>query len=87
VISAVGRVIPASNNQALQALQTDAEVDQQSLGGALLDSSGRLVGMPVVSYVKPGQGRSSGVNFALPVDLLRDAVPKLIVYGSAQLRR
>lgn len=28
------------------------------------------------------QGRGSGVNFALPADLVRDIVPNLIVYGS-----
>jgi S1-C subfamily serine protease len=68
-------------------LQTDAEVGPQSLGGALLDGGGALVGMPVVSYAKPGVGRSSGVNFALPSDLLREVVPRLIVYGSAAVRR
>ena len=29
------------------------------------------------------QGRGSGVNFALPADLVTDIVPKLIVYGNA----
>ncbi len=29
------------------------------------------------------QGRGSGVNFALPADLVVDIVPKLIVYGNA----
>lgn len=49
VVSATGRTIPASNNQAIAGvLQTDAEVNSQSLGGALLDSGGRLIGMPVV---------------------------------------
>lgn len=80
--------MPASNNQAIPGvLQTDADVNSQSLGGALLDSSGRLIGMPVVSYAKPGVGRSSGVNFALSADLLREVVPQLIVYGSAAARR
>ena len=31
----------------------------------------------------PVQGRGSGVNFALPVDLVREILPNLIVYGSA----
>ncbi|EFN58964.1 hypothetical protein CHLNCDRAFT_137561 [Chlorella variabilis] len=87
VISAVGRVIPASNNQAIGGiLQTDAQVSAASLGGALVDSAGRLVGMPVVAYGK-GPGHSSGVTFALPADLLREVVPRLIVYGSAAVRR
>jgi S1-C subfamily serine protease len=29
------------------------------------------------------QGRGSGVNFALPIDLVREILPNLIVYGSA----
>lgn len=87
-MSATGRTVPASNNQPIPgALQTDADVTAQSLGGALLDSGGRLIGMPVVSYAKPGVARSSGVNFALPADLLRDVVPRLIVYGAAAPRR
>lgn len=45
VVSAIGRTIPASNNVAISGvLQTDADVTQQSLGGALLDSGGRLIG-------------------------------------------
>lgn len=88
IVSATGRTIPASNNQPIPgALQTDADVNSQSLGGALLDSGGRLIGMPVVSYAKPGVARSSGVNFALPADLLREVVPLLLVYGSAATRR
>lgn len=88
IVSATGRTIPASNNQPIPgALQTDADVNSQSLGGALLDSGGRLIGMPVVSYAKPGVAHSSGVNFALPADLLREVVPRLIVYNSAATRR
>lgn len=32
------------------------------------------------------QGRGSGVNFALPADLVRTVVPNLIVYGTASGR-
>ncbi|PRW58347.1 protease Do-like chloroplastic [Chlorella sorokiniana] len=88
IVSATGRTIPASNNQPIPgALQTDADVNSQSLGGALLDSGGRLIGMPVVSYAKPGVARSSGVNFAVSADMLREVVPRLIVYASAATRR
>lgn len=33
------------------------------------------------------QGRNSGINFALPVSLLRDVVLKLIVYGNPMGKR
>lgn len=88
VLSATGRSIPAPNGQQIRGtLQTDADVTALGLGGALLDSSGRLAGIPTTSYSRPGTGRSSGVNFALPSDLLVDAVPKLIAYGNLVGRR
>ena len=83
VLSAMNRSIPAPNGQAIRgALQTDVDVTALGLGGALLNSKGQLIGIPTVSYSRPGTGRSSGVNFALPSDTLLDAVPKLIAYGN-----
>ena len=41
------------------------------------------VGMNISTVSRQGVGRGSGVNFSLPADLLRDIVPKLIVYGNA----
>lgn len=88
VLSALGRTIPAPNGQAIRgALQTDVDITSLGLGGALVDSSGHLLGIPTVSYSKPGTGRSSGVNFAVPCNVLLDAVPKLIAYGNLAGRR
>ncbi|KAG7671735.1 hypothetical protein Ndes2526B_g07367 [Nannochloris sp. 'desiccata'] len=89
VLSATNRSIPAPNGQAIRvALQTDVNVGNGiNLGGALVDSKGHLIGIPTVSYSRPGTGRSSGVNFALPSDTLIDAVPKLIAYGNLSGRR
>ena len=64
-------------------LQTDAPINGGSSGGALLDSGGRLVGISTATFGRKGSGRGSGVNFALPADLVFDIVPKLIVYGNA----
>ena len=88
VLSATGRSIPAPNGQAIRgALQTDVDITKLGLGGALLDSSGGLIGIPTVSYAKPGAERSSGVNFAISRDTLLDAVPKMIAYGNVAGRR
>jgi len=89
VLSATNRSIPAPNGQAIRgALQTDVNVGNGiNLGGALVDSKGHLIGIPTVSYSRPGTGRSSGVNFALPSDTLIDAVPKLVAYGNLSGRR
>lgn len=64
-------------------MQTDASINAGNSGGPLLDSSGKLIGMNTATFTKAGTGRGSGVNFALPADLVREIVPNLIVYGTA----
>lgn len=63
--------------------QTDASINAGNSGGALLDSSARLVGINTATFTRQGTGRGSGVNFALPVDLMMQIVPNLIITGSA----
>ena len=43
----------------------------------------------LLSFLSPRclQGRSSGINFALPIDKVLDVAPKLIVYGNAMGKR
>lgn len=75
--------LPSSCRSHVWCMQTDAPINGGSSGGALLDSGGRLVGISTATFGRKGSGRGSGVNFALPVDLVVDIVPKLIVYGNA----
>ena len=63
-------------------VQMDAAVSQGNSGGPLLDSSARLVGINVSSFTRLGTGRSSGVNFALPVDAVMSIAPNLIISGT-----
>ena len=63
--------------------QTDASINAGNSGGALLDSGGRLVGINTATFTRQGTGRGSGVNFALPVDLVMTIVPNLIITGNA----
>jgi putative serine protease PepD len=88
VLSATGRTVPATNGQAMGGmLQTDAVLGHFSLGGALVDSSGAVVGMPTLLYgAAAAGGVGSRVGFAVSADVLRDVVPKLIVYGNAMGR-
>ena len=51
-----------------------------------MDSAGRMVGMTTSSFVTSNFDRSSGINFAVPVDTLVASVPKLILTGSASGR-
>ena len=45
------------------------------------------MGVSCATFSRQGSGRGSGVNFALPVDMVRQIVPRLIVYGQAGEKR
>ena len=80
VVLAVFSQLP---EESVQCMQTDAAISAGNSGGPLLDSAGRVVGMNTATFTQAGSGRSSGVNFALPIDLIRKTVPNLIMYGNA----
>ncbi|CAI6000792.1 unnamed protein product [Closterium sp. NIES-64] len=83
VISGLGREIPAPTGAAIRgAIQTDAAINAGNSGGPLLDSFGRIIGVNTATFTRSGSGSSSGVNFAIPVDMVRRVVPRLIVYGA-----
>jgi S1-C subfamily serine protease len=80
IVSALGRKIAGAGGVTIRdMIQTDASINPGNSGGPLLDSSGRLIGMNTV-IVSPS-GASSGVGFAVPVDIIAKVVPELIVYG------
>lgn len=84
IVSGLQRSIPSPvGTRIYGAIQTDASINAGNSGGPLLDSSGRMVGMNTATFTRSGTGRGSGVNFALPSDLLLEVVPSLIVYGNA----
>ncbi|WIA15559.1 hypothetical protein OEZ85_002190 [Tetradesmus obliquus] len=84
VVSGLNRTIPAPTGTRIYgAIQSDASVNQGNSGGPMLDSFARLVGVNTASFTRANTGRGSGVNFALPADLVREIVPNLIVYGTA----
>jgi putative serine protease PepD len=66
---------PAQSNQiSLPVIQTDAAINPGNSGGALVDDSGKLVGINVAiastgSTDASGQSGSIGVGFAIPADL------------------
>jgi S1-C subfamily serine protease len=80
IISALGREIEAPNGFSIPgAVQTDAAINPGNSGGPLLDSAGRVIG--VNSQIRSSGGGNSGVGFAVPVDTVRDVIPKLIKDG------
>jgi S1-C subfamily serine protease len=100
VVSAVGRSAPAPSGARLYgAIQTDLKIGAANVGGPLVDSRGRLVGVAVCPTFSAGGGgksgasssprpsvqpsASAGVSFALASSALLEAVPNLAAYGNA----
>jgi S1-C subfamily serine protease len=81
VISSLGRTLPRDDSdfQLAQVLQTDAAINPGNSGGPLLDSHGRVIG--VNTAIRSLSGVSSGVGFAIPVDIVKRVVPELIANG------
>jgi S1-C subfamily serine protease len=81
VISGLQRPIRARNGRLIEgALQTDASINPGNSGGPLLDSTGRIVGINTLIYSP--SGTSSGVGFAVPINIAKRIVPQLIANGA-----
>ncbi len=68
------------------AIQTDAAVNPGNSGGALVDASGALVGIPSsIAGTSSGSGQSGsiGLGFAIPVNEAKRIADELIADGSA----
>lgn len=92
VISALHRPVPTLTDASghltvLDAIQTDAAMNPGSVGGALIDASGNLIGVNsvIVTGGNPlfGPGGSIGLGFAIPVDQARRIADQLIATGTA----
>ena len=80
IISSLNRSLKIRGNRTVrQIIQIDAAVNPGNSGGPLLDSHGRLIGVNTAIASRTGQ--SSGVGFAIPVNLVARVVPQLIEHG------
>jgi S1-C subfamily serine protease len=80
IVSALGRSIPSQTQYSIpEAIQTDAAMNPGNSGGPLLNSLGQVVG--VNDQIESRSGSSSGVGFAIPIDLIQRIVPALIKDG------
>lgn len=57
-------------------LQTDASINPGNSGGPLLDVSGRVVGINTAI-----RDRANGIGFAIPINMVREILPRLIKDG------
>jgi len=78
IVSGTGRTA-LGINQYEDFIQTDAAINPGNSGGALVDADGRLVGINTAIFSE--SGGYQGVGFAVPVNLARSVMERLIKYG------
>jgi putative serine protease PepD len=96
IVSALDRpVTTSSENQSgssdpvvTNAIQTDAAVNPGNSGGALVDTSGRVIGIPssIASLGQSigGQSGSIGLGFSIPINEAKSIADQLIKNGEAE---
>jgi serine protease Do len=82
IISAKSRRTGLSNGSFEDFLQTDAPINRGNSGGALVDSSGNLVG--INSQILSPSGGSIGIGFAIPSNMARNVLDQLIKSGKVR---
>ncbi|MFD0366150.1 S1C family serine protease [Nocardia sp. GCM10030253] len=97
IVSALNRPVSTSGegtpdpsvNPVIDAIQTDAAINPGNSGGALVDGSGKLIGInTAIASLGAGeqsgqQSGSIGLGFAIPVDQARRVADELIKTGHA----
>jgi S1-C subfamily serine protease len=84
IVSSLNRNIQESSTVDLTALiQTSAEINPGNSGGALVDLSGRVIGIPTLAALDPefGGTEAPGIGFAIPSDTVRRVADMLISAG------
>lgn len=89
IVSATGRSIGINSRQVRRGdtpvenfIQTDAAVNQGNSGGALVNTSGELIG--VNSAILAPNGTYAGYSFAIPVNIIKKIVNDIIKFGDVQ---
>src|SRR2546423_4734381 len=82
IISAKGRRTGLSDGSFEDFLQTDAPINQGNSGGALVNTSGELVG--INSQILSPSGGNIGIGFAIPSNMARTVTEQLINKGKVR---
>jgi serine protease Do len=78
IISALGRNTKEIS-QFSNFIQTDASINPGNSGGALIDTQGRLVGIPTAIFSR--SGGNMGIGFAVPSTQARTVMESLLKFG------
>jgi putative serine protease PepD len=74
IVSSLGRTVPEGNGAVISsAIQTSAPINPGNSGGALVDLSGRVIGIPTLAALDPQMGASQapGIGFAIDSNTVR----------------
>ncbi len=84
IISGVGRLIRGGNAgfSIPEVIQTDAPINPGNSGGPLLNIEGEVLG--INTQIISQSGGSSGIGFAVPVNIAKEVIPTLIEGGEVE---
>jgi putative serine protease PepD len=84
IVSAVDRTVSEPTGVAIpHAIQTSAAINPGNSGGALVDVSGRVVGIPTLTESDPQLGGAAdGIGFAIPSDTVQDIATQIVQNGT-----
>lgn len=83
VISALSRTVDFPDSPALYGmLQTDAPINSGSSGGALVDETGKLIG--ITAAIGVSQAGAEGIGYAIPVELVQRVTGEIIETGTVK---
>ena len=91
IVSGLDRSMTSPNGFGIDgAIQTDASINPGNSGGPLLNANGQVVGINAQiatnNSTASGEGSSSGVGFAIPIDLAKNVVAQLEQSGHVSAR-
>jgi serine protease Do len=80
IVSAKGRVTDLGDGSSYEDfIQTDAPINRGNSGGALVTTSGELVG--INSQIMSPSGGSIGIGFAIPSNMVKNVMTQLVSTG------
>lgn len=82
IVSSTGRTVSESEGVLLTDLiQTSAAINPGNSGGALVDLSGRVIGISTLAATSQSGAQAGGIGFAIPSNTVRLIAPQLIKSG------
>lgn len=84
IVSGLAREnINADNfSRSISVIQIDAAINSGNSGGAMLNSSGELVGIPTLKFMFSDSAVYEGLGFCIPINTIKDFIDPLIENGS-----